>query len=78
MLSERFPWFGRLLAVRSVGSVMVQRAARFRAEKSPGSEEIWDLLFAVRDRGYLSILLFRASSGEDYSPFPGNFLESIM
>lgn len=77
MLLERFPWFGRLLAVRSVGTAMVQRAARFGAEKSHGPEEIWDLLFAVHDRGYSSSLLFRASSGEDYSPFQGSFLESI-
>lgn len=77
MLLESFPWCRRL-ALRSMGSVTIQRAARFEAEKSPGPEEVWDLLFAIHDRGYLSILLFRASGGEDYSPFPGSFLESMM
>jgi len=72
MLMERFPWFGRLLAVTSVGSAMVQRPARFGVEKSPGPEEIGDLLFAAHDRAYLSILLFRASTGEDYSPLPSH------
>lgn len=73
-----FHGFGRLLAVRTVVSVTVQRTARFGAEKSPGPEEIWDLLFAFCYRGYLSILLFRVYSSEDYSSFPGSVLESIM
>lgn len=39
--------------MRSVGSVMVQRAARFGAEKSLGLEEVWNVLFAVHDRVFI-------------------------